>query len=234
MAEATLIVIGTWDNHLRIYDEKKVKDSDSNMEEEDPYGVHDDHDAPPTAVTAAQAEPKEPKNDDDKLVLRHIDGEHFKDLIVCMTVSKHHSLIATGSQSGLVTLWELETGRCNKAHIAARANITFLQFMDKYPILMAGGSMGYCSLWVTKGAPMAYRHQCLGRFQNQNITNPNYGDIPNEGISCGALSVLQVDIAHQIFASDQIQFDKGTFSLRTALERKDQKPGEQEDSDYDT
>lgn len=135
-----------------------------------------------------------------------------------MAVSKHHSLIATGSQSGLVALWDLQTGKCDRVHVAAKSSVNFLSFVGEYPMLAAGGAQGYMSIWATSRAPKEgrdLRYQCMGRFLNQNrmATNGN----KQEGITCGALRVLQVGMKNQIYKSDQIMYDKNTFSIRTSM-----------------
>ena len=43
-----------------------------------------------------------------------------------MTVSKFHSQIATGNRFGLVTIWDLESGKIERIHIASKSIITFL------------------------------------------------------------------------------------------------------------
>lgn len=139
-------------------------------------------------------------------------------MVVSLAVSKHHSLIATGSQSGLVTLWDLQTGRCNRAHVAAKSSINFLSFVEEYPMLVSGGAQGYMSIWATSRAPKEgrdLRYQCMGRFLNQNRKRPS-GEAA-EGITCGSLKVLKVSIKNQIYKSDQIMYDKGNVSLRTGL-----------------
>lgn len=151
-----------------------------------------------------------------------------------MTVSKHHSLIATGMQSGLVAIWDLQTGKCDRVHQAAKSSINFLSFVEEYPMLAAGGAQGYMSVWATSRAPKEgrdLRYQCMGRFRNQNRMTRS-GDI-QEGITCGALKVVQVGIKNQIFKSDQIMYDDSSFSIRTCLKRTAPQDIDQQPSDLD-
>ena len=92
------------------------------------------------------------------MALRKFDGSAIDDSITCMTVSKHHSLIATGSWSGNLTIWDFETGKIDQMHVAAESKIIFLQFLDPYPILVAGGVQGYVTVWATRGAPIDIRY----------------------------------------------------------------------------
>ena len=102
-SEATLIVTSSWNNKIRIFDEKK--NQEDNLEDE--Y-QHEDSD-----LTQ-----KKPRKSDNKLVLRKFNGSQLGDMVVCMTISKHHSLVATGNQFGLVVIWNLESGKMDKVQLA--------------------------------------------------------------------------------------------------------------------
>ena len=106
------MITASWDALIKVYDEKKNNGDGSDEGDDDPYS-DDDEDVLPLNHHKRRAEVKNP---DDKLVLRQINGANFNDLVVSMTVSKHHSLIATGMQSGLVTIWDLQTGKCDRVH----------------------------------------------------------------------------------------------------------------------
>ena len=101
------------------------------------------------------------------MIVRKLNGSKIGDQVVCMTVSKYHSLIATGNAFGQVITWDLETAKILHVHIAVGdEKITLLEFLDAYPILVCGGSDGSISLWATRGAPTTSRYDCLGRFRN--------------------------------------------------------------------
>ena len=48
-----------------------------------------------------------------------MDASSLGDMIVIMTCSKQQSLIATGSQQGLVMIWDMETSKLDTVHLAA-------------------------------------------------------------------------------------------------------------------
>ena len=91
------------------------------------------------------------------------------DMVECMAMSKHHSLIVTGNAHGFVTTWDLETAKIMHAHQASNEKITLLNFAGKYPILMCGSEDGSFSAWATKTAPFKSRYECLARFKNVTL-----------------------------------------------------------------
>lgn len=93
-----------------------------------------------------------------KLVSKKLDATALGDMIVCATVSRHHSLIVTASALGLVITWDLETAKILNVNRASQEKITFLSFMDKYPILIVGAADGVLSLWTTRTAPLEQRY----------------------------------------------------------------------------
>lgn len=129
-----------------------------------------------------------------------------------MTVSKYHSLIATGNAFGQVITWDLETAKILQVHIAVGdEKITLLEFLDAYPILVCGGSDGSISLWATRGAPITSRYDCLGRFRN-TVQELYASDTSANGISCGTSEILKVNHKYKIYESDYIHFDQHSFS----------------------
>jgi len=80
--EITRIVTSSWNNKIRIFDEKKNQDDDA---EDEKLSEDSDHDK------------KKPRKSDDKLVLRKFNGSQLGDMVVCMAISKHFSLVATGN-----------------------------------------------------------------------------------------------------------------------------------------
>ncbi len=48
---------------------------------------------------------------DETLMLRKSTGGHFKDDISALAFNSHLSLVATGSRSGIICLWDFETNK---------------------------------------------------------------------------------------------------------------------------
>ena len=97
-----------------------------------------------------------------------------------------------------------------------------LQFLEKYPILVCGGSEGQVSLWATRGAPAEYRYDCLGRFKNVVREPENPQNLLNLGISCGVIQVLKVKYEHKIYQSDRIHYDKTCFTQQVYQTEEDE------------
>ena len=62
-------------------------------------------------------------------------------------------------------IWDLESCKTNQVHCASKERITLLEFLEGYPILVAGGADGLLTMWATKRAPRL-QYECLGRFIN--------------------------------------------------------------------
>lgn len=86
------------------------------------------------------------------------------DMVQCMALSKHHSLIVTGNAHGMVTTWDLETAKIMHVHQASSEKITMLGFGGTYPILFCASEDGSFSAWATKTSPVQHRYSCLARF----------------------------------------------------------------------
>ncbi|CAM9403818.1 unnamed protein product [Sphacelaria rigidula] len=90
----------------------------------------------------------------DPPLLRKVDGAHSSD-INCVVVSRHFSLIASGSAGGSCRLWDLQflscEGSCTVGH-----EVQCMCFLEPYPLLAVGDSGGYISVipvrsWLGKG-----------------------------------------------------------------------------------
>ena len=102
--DEAILITSSWDNKVCVFDEKDNVDED--WIEDQPYEKD-------------QGERKPTKHKvQDKLVVRKLNGVNLGDQVVCMAVSKHHSLIATGNAFGQVITWDLETAKILQVHIA--------------------------------------------------------------------------------------------------------------------
>jgi WD40 repeat protein len=70
---------------------------------------------------------------DETLLLRKSIGGHFKDDISAMDFSEHLSLIATGSRSGIICIWDFETSKLEGICLGQKRTVTTLNFVNKYP-----------------------------------------------------------------------------------------------------
>jgi WD40 repeat protein len=90
-------------------------------------------------------------------------------MVVCMAVSKHFSLIATGNTNSIVCVYDLENAKLIHIHQASKEKnekIVMLGFLEPFPILVCCTNEGYLNIWACKGAPLDQRYQLLGKFIN--------------------------------------------------------------------
>ena len=87
-------------------------------------------------------------------------GEQVCEMVVCMAVSKHFSLVATGNNNSIITIWDLETAKIVQAHLVSKdkEKIVFLEFLESYPILVSCTNDGVASAYAIKGAPLDQRY----------------------------------------------------------------------------
>ena len=130
-------------NKITILDEKE--NTEENLGDDDPYDNSD-------------SRQRKTKNPDDKLILRKFNGAQLGDMVVCMAISKHLSLIATGNQYGLVVIWGMEYGKIDKVFYAAKGKISFMEFVGEYPLLVVGSYDGVMTVWGTKEGDEAWKH----------------------------------------------------------------------------
>ena len=67
------------------------------------------------------------------------------------------------------------------------------------------------SVWATKGAEQKHRYKCLGRFCDKSVKKEK-NESQNEGISCGTVKLISIRSCHEIFESDELCFDKSSYS----------------------
>ncbi len=153
-------------------------------------------------------------------------------MVVCMTASPSQFLIATGNQQGHITVWDIETGRIDAIHFASNAMIISLQFVDDYPILLAGGQDGSITAWATKRAPKNIQRTCLGRFHNGSNQNSKLESQIGDLYTCGTSILLNILGKYKIFSSDKISFHPNGFPPEACRKDSDQS-AESVDSDLD-
>merc|ERR1719386_532536 len=68
--------------------------------------------------------------------------------ITCVAFSKHLGLIATGSTDRVVSLREYERLRLVAPLFGHKMDITCLQFLDPFPLLVSADFNGNIAIWV--------------------------------------------------------------------------------------
>jgi len=106
---------------------------------------------------------------DESHLLRHSVGGHVKEDICILTVSPDLSLIATGSSSGIIAVWDFETNKVETMCIEHNKAITSLHFMYPYPVLISACNEGNVCFWGIKPCPLDYRNKLLLKVKNNLI-----------------------------------------------------------------
>ena len=115
---------------------------------------------------------------DETFMLRQSIGGHFKDDISALSFDDHLSLIATGSRSGIVCVWDFETNKLEGICLGQKRAVTSLNFVGgQYPLLVSAGQCGIVCIWGVRPCPYEARHVCLGRFVNLGWDGENFTNI---------------------------------------------------------
>lgn len=125
---------------------------------------------------------------DETYMLRKSSGGHFKDDISSIAFNDHLSLIATGSRSGIVCLWDFETNKLEGICLGLKRGVSSLNFSGEYPVLVGTGFCGIISIWAVRPSPINLRNLCLGRFISLGWNGENFTNI---GITSSMLTIVE-------------------------------------------
>ena len=107
--------------------------------------------------------------------LRRVTGGHNRN-ISAIKFSYHLSLIATGTESGEVAVWDYELsqllGICH-GHSFSKGEITAIEFLEPYPIMVTAGLDSRVCLWTVRPVPTEKCYVTIGIFNNISF---NYHD----------------------------------------------------------
>ena len=96
------------------------------------------------------------EEDDSSELLRRVTGGHNSS-VTAIEFSYHLSLIATGTETGEVGVWDYELsqllGVC-KGHSKSTGLITAISFLEPYPVMETAGLDGRICLWAVRPAPI--------------------------------------------------------------------------------
>ena len=83
--------------------------------------------------------------------------------ITALAYSEHMALLASGSQNGIIALWDFDTGKLETSLLGHEGEITSLVFIeshsanastdqkDAYPLLLSSSSDGTIYMWGLRG-----------------------------------------------------------------------------------
>ena len=105
---------------------------------------------------------------EDSPMLRLMTGGHQGADITCLTYSAHFSLFATGASNGIVSLWDFEMGKLEAALFAHRKEVTCIQFLEPYPVVVTTANDCVVCFWYVRPYPGKMRYQCFFRIINKS------------------------------------------------------------------
>ena len=105
---------------------------------------------------------------DSSELLRQVTGGH-KEEISILQYNDYLSLIATGSVDGEVCIWDFELSKLEAIlSLVHTADITGIEFVDPYPLMITASMDCTVALWAVRPAPLALRNVCLSRLVNNS------------------------------------------------------------------
>ena len=119
-------------------------------------------------------------------MLRRVVGGHESN-ITSIQFSYHLSLLATGTESGEVGVWDYELsqllGIC-AGHSRYNGEITCIRFLEPYPVMATAGNDGKICLWAVRPAPIAQCYISIGAFMNQSFNGTDDTATPVRSMIC--------------------------------------------------
>ena len=83
-----------------------------------------------------------------------------------LSFNKHLSLIATGSRTSVVCVWDFETNKLEGICLGLKGAVSSLSFVEEYPLLVSSGNCGIVCIWGVRPCRHEIRNICIGRFIN--------------------------------------------------------------------
>jgi len=98
-------------------------------------------------------------------MLRRVRGAHQEEISIS-AFDFHLGLIATGCINGEIALYDFELSKVEGLLIAHTADITGLEFMSPYPLLLSSSSDCTVCIWGVRPITEKLQNICLKRFIN--------------------------------------------------------------------
>ena len=85
-------------------------------------------------------------------LLRKITGGHMEEITI-LAYSFHLSLVATGCVNGEIAIYDFEMSKCEALLIGHQGDITALEFMDPYPLIISAAMDSTVCIWGVRPCP---------------------------------------------------------------------------------
>lgn len=124
-------------------------------------------------------------NAEESELLRFFIGGHNESEITALAFNSEQNLVASGSENGIVSLWDTSKGKLEYSFFGHRDKIVSLGFGSPFPVLISASLDGTICVWGHKPLKNEQRHSCICRFLNFNYLLDNREDslIPFTGMT---------------------------------------------------
>ena len=98
-------------------------------------------------------------------LLRRVVGGH-QDEITCCKFDFYLSLVATGCVNGEIAIYDFETSNIEGLLRGHKGDITTMEFLSPYPLLISASTDQTVCIWATRPCPSKLQNVCLKRYHN--------------------------------------------------------------------
>ena len=121
--------------------------------------------------------------------LRRVTGGH-QTAVSAIKFSYYLSLIATGTESGEVAVWDYELsqllGICQGHSRSKGGEITAIEFCDPYPVMVTAGLDSKICIWAVRPMPTEQCYVTIGVFYNVSFNYSDDSKQPVRSLLCHA------------------------------------------------
>lgn len=100
-------------------------------------------------------------------LLRRVQGGHEEEITIC-AYDFHLSLVATGCINGEIAIYDFEMSKIEGLLRGHQGDITVLQFLSPYPLLLSASADHTVCIWGLRPCPSKFQNVCLKRYINMS------------------------------------------------------------------
>ena len=108
---------------------------------------------------------------EESVLLKVIIGGHEDGEITAMAYSPLLALLASGSSNSIISIWDIELAKLDEVCYGHTSEITAMEFLDPYPVLVSASNDGSVILWGVRPCVVKYRYKPIVRIFNMIVEN---------------------------------------------------------------
>lgn len=93
-------------------------------------------------------------------LLRTITGAHEEEITI-FKYDEYLALLAVGSVSGEISVWDFEMSKVEAYCLAHKGDISGIEFLSPLPLMLTSSMDCRVCLWGVRPCPLKYRYMCL-------------------------------------------------------------------------